>query len=131
MTEFLVEQAKRLKNDGQNFSQIKTYLKTKGSSEDEIKSIFQIIDNDEFHILTRKHKQQIVLSELIGSLTLILTSIIFNIYRFGSEEGISILTIVIPMSIFMIYFNKYIRTRKTKYTVSSIMRKSLRDRWHK
>jgi hypothetical protein len=126
MTEFYLEKARQLKREGNSFAVIRTYLQNVGIAEDEIKSTFRMLDDEEIHELYQKQQLSKARNELIISSILFGIGISFNIYRFGTGESIDAFTLPIATSIFVTFLIKYKRISGKTYTAAQILRE---NRW--
>lgn len=128
MTEYDLEKARQLKSEGNDFSQIRTYLTNLGLSDNEISQVFRIIDDEEINMLRRKQQVSKARAELIGSLIFLILGIAFNIYRINQSEGFEVFSVTIPLTTFVFMYLKYKRMSNTNFTTSQILKYNRRYR---
>jgi hypothetical protein len=98
--ETIVAQSKRLKEEGNDYGEIRSRLKVSGFQDDEITSAFKLMDEQEILELLMIQKLKTARTKLIVSIVLTIAIVTYNIYRFGLEDKIDFLILLLPLSIF-------------------------------
>ena len=93
-------QAKELKREGIDYGEIRLRLKDSGFQDDEITSTFKLMDEQEIEGLLMIQRLKTARIKLIVSIVLTLAIVAYNIYRFGLEDKIDFLILLLPLSIF-------------------------------
>jgi hypothetical protein len=96
----IILQAKKLKQEGKDFGDIRLRLKDAGFEEDDITSAFKLMDEQEIVEMLMIQKLKIARTKLIVSIVLTIAIVAYNIFRFGLEDKIDFLILLLPLSIF-------------------------------
>ncbi|MFY0651925.1 MAG: hypothetical protein JXQ96_07830 [Cyclobacteriaceae bacterium] len=118
---YIIEQAVKLKEEGYDFGKIRAYLSNAGHSNDDISSVFKIMDEREIHDLQFNQRLNTARVQLIASLVLTCAGVIYNLYRFGLEDKIDFIILLIPLSIFVAAYYSFKSIRAKRYTAKSIL----------
>lgn len=110
----IVAQSKKLKAEGIDYGEIRSRLKDSDFQDDEITSAFKLMDEQEVEELLIGQKLKTARTKLIVSIVLTVGIVIYNIYRFGLEDKIDFLILLLPLSIFgaSYYSFRSIKSRK-------------------
>lgn len=98
--ETIVAQSKKLKAEGIDYGEIRSMLKGAGFQEEEITSAFKLMDEQEVEELLMTQKLKTARTKLIVSIVLTIAIVVYNIYRFGLEDEIDFIILLLPLSIF-------------------------------
>ncbi|MFT7032294.1 MAG: hypothetical protein ACJA2S_000793 [Cyclobacteriaceae bacterium] len=98
--ETIVAQSKKLKSEGIDYGEIRSRLKDSDFQDDEITSAFKLMDEQEVEELLISQKLKTARAKLIISIVLTIAIVVYNIYRFGLEDEIDFLILLLPLSIF-------------------------------
>lgn len=96
----ILAQAKELKREGIDYGEIRLRLKDSGFQDDEISSTFKLMDELEVVGLLMTQKLKTARIKLIVSIVLTIAIVAYNIFRFGLEDKIDFLILLLPLSIF-------------------------------
>jgi len=110
----IIVEAKELKLQGIDYGAIRSRLKESGFEDDEITSNFSLMDRQEIEELVMTQKLKTVRVKLIVSIVLTTVIVAYNIYRFGLEDKIDFLILLLPLAIFgaSYYSFRSIKSRK-------------------
>ena len=125
--QFDLDKARRLKQDGSSYAQIRSYLSNAGVQEVEINLIIKALDDEEIHLAFRK--QQLVNSraQFIASLILLLVAACFSGYQYITQGKMSVLALLVPLVISGGFYAKYRQVKSANYSVREIIRHNRRN----